>query len=155
MPFPKTKPFLSPLGCISAALLTNIMFFSMKKRYLYKGLYMFSSLRSTYPFGCIHSQSCSVFWIDFNLWLLFIFLRFVICGSVSAFGVSAQSMQCSYDRRGNSVPTILLLLQERLYDKKGLRVSGWLHLWSRPQKKWRLFFVKMFGGFSWHFATVL
>ena len=46
----------------------------------------------------------------------------LLCGSVSAFGVSAQSMQCSYDRKGNSVPTILLLLQERLYDKKGLRV---------------------------------
>ena len=31
-------------------------------------------------------------------------------------------MQCSYDRNGNSVPTILLLLQERLYDQGGLKV---------------------------------
>lgn len=45
-------------------------------------------------------------------------------GSASVFGVSAESMQCSYDRKGNSVPTILLLLQERLYDQGGLKVNG-------------------------------
>ncbi|URE08371.1 rhoGAP domain containing protein [Musa troglodytarum] len=33
-------------------------------------------------------------------------------------------MQCSYDRRGNSVPTILLLMQRRLYEQGGLRAEG-------------------------------
>lgn len=44
--------------------------------------------------------------------------------SVSVFGVSAESMQCSYDSRGNSVPTILLLMQERLYSQDGLKAEG-------------------------------
>ncbi|KAI3787664.1 hypothetical protein L1987_42290 [Smallanthus sonchifolius] len=44
--------------------------------------------------------------------------------SVSVFGVSAESMQCSYDSRGNSVPTILLLVQERLYAQGGLKAEG-------------------------------
>ncbi|XP_051142317.1 rho GTPase-activating protein 2 [Andrographis paniculata] len=44
--------------------------------------------------------------------------------SVSVFGVSADSMQCSYDARGNSVPTILLLMQERLYSQDGLKSEG-------------------------------
>lgn len=42
--------------------------------------------------------------------------------SASVFGVSSESMQCSYDSRGNSVPTILLLMQERLYQQGGLKV---------------------------------
>ncbi|KAK6158953.1 hypothetical protein DH2020_006267 [Rehmannia glutinosa] len=41
--------------------------------------------------------------------------------SASVFGVSAQSMQCSYDQRGNSVPTILLRMQTRLYSEGGLQ----------------------------------
>ncbi|XP_059625770.1 rho GTPase-activating protein 2 [Cornus florida] len=44
--------------------------------------------------------------------------------SASVFGVSAESMQCSYDSRGNSVPTILLLMQERLSSQGGLKVEG-------------------------------
>ncbi|OVA12547.1 CRIB domain [Macleaya cordata] len=40
------------------------------------------------------------------------------------FGVSAESMQCSYDSKGNSVPTILLLMQERLYSQGGLKAEG-------------------------------
>ncbi|CAK9175918.1 unnamed protein product [Ilex paraguariensis] len=44
--------------------------------------------------------------------------------SVSVFGVSAESMQCSYDSRGNSIPTILLLMQERLYTQGGLKAEG-------------------------------
>ncbi|XP_077234194.1 rho GTPase-activating protein 5-like [Tasmannia lanceolata] len=44
--------------------------------------------------------------------------------SASVFGVSAQSMQCSYDHRGNSVPTILLLMQRRLYSQGGLQAEG-------------------------------
>lgn len=50
--------------------------------------------------------------------------RRVPSASASVFGVSAESMQCSYDRHGNSVPTILLLLQERLYDQGGLKAEG-------------------------------
>lgn len=44
--------------------------------------------------------------------------------SVSVFGVSAKSMQCSYDERGNSVPTILLMMQKRLYEGGGLQAEG-------------------------------
>ncbi|KAJ4876534.1 Rho GTPase-activating protein 2 [Raphanus sativus] len=44
--------------------------------------------------------------------------------SVSVFGVSAESMQCSYDQKGNSVPTILLLMQQRLYSQQGLKAEG-------------------------------
>ncbi|KAL0464961.1 UNVERIFIED_CONTAM: Rho GTPase-activating protein 3 [Sesamum latifolium] len=44
--------------------------------------------------------------------------------SASVFGVSAQSMQCSYDHRGNSVPTILVRMQNRLYSEGGLQAEG-------------------------------
>nr|VDC91787.1 unnamed protein product [Brassica oleracea] len=44
--------------------------------------------------------------------------------SVSVFGVSAESMQCSYDEKGISVPTILLLMQQRLYSQQGLKAEG-------------------------------
>ncbi|KAK6260156.1 CRIB domain - like 2 [Theobroma cacao] len=44
--------------------------------------------------------------------------------SASVFGVSAESMQCSIDSKGNSVPTILLLLQERLFSQGGLKAEG-------------------------------
>ncbi|XP_048441461.1 rho GTPase-activating protein 2-like isoform X2 [Pyrus x bretschneideri] len=44
--------------------------------------------------------------------------------SASAFGVSAESMQLSFDSKGNSVPTILLLMQERLYSQEGLKAEG-------------------------------
>ncbi|CAK9224302.1 unnamed protein product [Sphagnum jensenii] len=44
--------------------------------------------------------------------------------SQNVFGVSAESMQCSYDLQGNMVPTILLLLQKRLYDQGGLKAEG-------------------------------
>ncbi|XP_038897013.1 rho GTPase-activating protein 2 [Benincasa hispida] len=44
--------------------------------------------------------------------------------SASVFGVSAESMQCSTDSRGNSVPTILLLMQDRLYRQGGLKAEG-------------------------------
>ena len=48
--------------------------------------------------------------------------------SVSVFGVSAKSMQCSYDNRGNSVPTILLRMQKRLYTEGGLKVKPLLFI---------------------------
>lgn len=44
--------------------------------------------------------------------------------SASVFGVSAESMQCTYDGKRNSVPTILLLMQERLYAQGGLKAEG-------------------------------
>lgn len=44
--------------------------------------------------------------------------------SATVFGVSAKSMQCSYDERGNSVPTILLMMQRRLYCEGGLKAEG-------------------------------
>lgn len=44
--------------------------------------------------------------------------------STSVFGVSPQSMQCSYDHRGNSVPVILLRMQNRLYSESGLQAEG-------------------------------
>ncbi|XP_002976304.2 rho GTPase-activating protein 5 [Selaginella moellendorffii] len=50
--------------------------------------------------------------------------RRVPSASASVFGVSPESMQCSYDSKGNSVPTILLLMQERLYSQGGLKAEG-------------------------------
>ncbi|KAK1369883.1 Rho GTPase-activating protein 3 [Heracleum sosnowskyi] len=50
--------------------------------------------------------------------------RKVPSASVSVFGVSANSMQCSYDQWGNSVPTILLAMQKRLYSGGGLQAEG-------------------------------
>ncbi|KAF7843897.1 rho GTPase-activating protein 3 [Senna tora] len=44
--------------------------------------------------------------------------------SVKVFGVSAKSMQCSYDDRGNFVPTILLRMQKQLYAQGGLKAEG-------------------------------
>ncbi|KAK3023631.1 hypothetical protein RJ639_044750 [Escallonia herrerae] len=44
--------------------------------------------------------------------------------SATVFGVSTESMQLSYDPRGNSVPTILLLMQQRLYAQGGLQAEG-------------------------------
>ncbi|KAL5219993.1 hypothetical protein ABZP36_024706 [Zizania latifolia] len=44
--------------------------------------------------------------------------------SKTVFGVSTESMQCSYDSRGNSIPSILLLMQRRLYDQGGLKMEG-------------------------------
>ncbi|KAL9291037.1 Rho GTPase-activating protein 4 [Arabidopsis thaliana] len=44
--------------------------------------------------------------------------------SATVFGVSTESMQLSYDTRGNIVPTILLMMQSHLYSRDGLRVEG-------------------------------
>ncbi|KAJ0260184.1 Rho GTPase-activating protein 5 [Hirschfeldia incana] len=44
--------------------------------------------------------------------------------SATVFGVSTESMQLSYDSRGNCVPIVLSLLQRRLYDQGGLKVEG-------------------------------
>ncbi|KAF5470945.1 hypothetical protein F2P56_011430 [Juglans regia] len=44
--------------------------------------------------------------------------------STTVFGVSTESMQLSFDSRGNSVPTILLLMQKKLYALGGLQAEG-------------------------------
>ncbi|KAL5579792.1 hypothetical protein UlMin_012234 [Ulmus minor] len=44
--------------------------------------------------------------------------------STTVFGVSTESMQLSHDTRGNTVPTILLLMQGRLYAQGGLQSEG-------------------------------
>ncbi|XP_047325189.1 rho GTPase-activating protein 5-like [Impatiens glandulifera] len=44
--------------------------------------------------------------------------------STTVFGVSTESMQLSFDTRGNSVPVILILLQRRLYAQGGLQAEG-------------------------------
>ncbi|CAN0879487.1 Putative pentatricopeptide repeat-containing protein At5g37570 [Linum grandiflorum] len=44
--------------------------------------------------------------------------------SATVFGVSTESMQLSYDSRGNSVPTILLMMQMHLYTRGGLEAEG-------------------------------
>ncbi|XP_047316582.1 rho GTPase-activating protein 5-like [Impatiens glandulifera] len=44
--------------------------------------------------------------------------------SASVFGVSTDSMQLSFDSRGNIVPTILLMMQRRLYLQGGLQTEG-------------------------------
>ncbi|XP_039059780.1 rho GTPase-activating protein 5-like isoform X2 [Hibiscus syriacus] len=50
--------------------------------------------------------------------------QFCNCTNATVFGVSTESMQLSYDSRGNSVPTILLLMQRRLYARGGLQAEG-------------------------------
>ncbi|KAJ9188199.1 hypothetical protein P3X46_003584 [Hevea brasiliensis] len=50
--------------------------------------------------------------------------RKVPSASANVFGVSAKSMQCTYDDKGNSVPTILLMMQKRLYVEGGLKAEG-------------------------------
>ncbi|KAH7858097.1 hypothetical protein Vadar_019949 [Vaccinium darrowii] len=50
-------------------------------------------------------------------------LRSFVC-STSVFGVSTASMQLSFDSRGNSVPTILLMMQRHLYAREGMQVEG-------------------------------
>ncbi|KAL0337020.1 UNVERIFIED_CONTAM: Rho GTPase-activating protein 1 [Sesamum calycinum] len=44
--------------------------------------------------------------------------------STRVFGVSTDSMQLSFDPRGNCVPTILLMMQKRLYFQGGLQSEG-------------------------------
>ncbi|KAK6147235.1 hypothetical protein DH2020_018147 [Rehmannia glutinosa] len=44
--------------------------------------------------------------------------------STRVFGVSTESMQLSFDSRGNCVPTILLMMQRRLYSQGGLQSEG-------------------------------
>ncbi|MFQ6626689.1 hypothetical protein Gotur_005729 [Gossypium turneri] len=58
------------------------------------------------------------------IFLLNVQYVFFSLSSASVFGVSAKSMQCSYDARGNSVPTILLMMQKRLYAEGGLKAEG-------------------------------
>ena len=43
-------------------------------------------------------------------------------GSDSVFGIRPECMHCSHDEYGNTVPTILLQLQRRLYELGGLKV---------------------------------
>ncbi|XP_075484679.1 rho GTPase-activating protein 1-like [Primulina tabacum] len=51
-------------------------------------------------------------------------LRRAPSASATVFGVSTESMQLSYDPRGNSIPTILLLMQRHLYSQGGLQAEG-------------------------------
>ncbi|KAG6437229.1 hypothetical protein SASPL_102141 [Salvia splendens] len=44
--------------------------------------------------------------------------------STRVFGVSTESMQLSSDGKGNCVPTILLMMQRRLYTQRGLESEG-------------------------------
>ncbi|XP_073296900.1 rho GTPase-activating protein 5-like [Primulina huaijiensis] len=44
--------------------------------------------------------------------------------STRVFGVSTESMQLSFDSRGNCVPAILLMMQRRLYSQGGLKMEG-------------------------------
>ncbi|KAL6566981.1 hypothetical protein OROMI_015385 [Orobanche minor] len=48
----------------------------------------------------------------------------VLIYGATVFGVSTDSMQLSYDIRGNSIPTILLLMQRHLYCQGGLQAEG-------------------------------
>lgn len=69
-----------------------------------------------------------IFKTSFAIVYLFIDLICVFCCliftcSATVFGVSTESMQLSYDSRGNSVPTILLLMQRHLYVQGGLQVN--------------------------------
>ncbi|CAM6007911.1 unnamed protein product [Sphagnum balticum] len=52
------------------------------------------------------------------------FWHYAFCGNERVFGVAAEDMECGYDSRGNSVPCILLRMQERLYQTGALKVEG-------------------------------
>ncbi|KAI3723223.1 hypothetical protein L2E82_34666 [Cichorium intybus] len=58
--------------------------------------------------------------------------------SATVFGVSTESMQLSHDFRGNSIPTILLLMQHRLYSQGGLQLAllRLLHLTEAALLDW-------------------
>lgn len=77
-------------------------------------------------YSCLKYMCCA-FVLLFLLLLVFlkkhpsVDLTSFIC-STSVFGVSTESMQLSFDSRGNSVPTILLMMQQRLYMQEGLQV---------------------------------
>ncbi|KAM1019595.1 hypothetical protein ACFX13_041672 [Malus domestica] len=58
--------------------------------------------------------------------------------SASVFGVSAKSMQCSFDNNGNSVPTILLMMQKRLYSGGGLKAEGIFRITAENDQEERL-----------------
>nr|XP_043637997.1 rho GTPase-activating protein 5-like [Erigeron canadensis] len=51
-------------------------------------------------------------------------LRRAPSASATVFGVSTESMQLAYDSRGNSIPVILILMQQRLYSQGGLEAEG-------------------------------
>lgn len=70
----------------------------------------------------IFVRGCIIFSLPVFIWLSSNTV-FKTC-SVKVFGVSAKSMQCSYDDRGNSVPTILLTMQKQLYSEGGLKVCS-------------------------------
>ncbi|KAI3688101.1 hypothetical protein L1987_81809 [Smallanthus sonchifolius] len=44
--------------------------------------------------------------------------------SATVFGVSTESMQLSYDSRGNIIPVIIMLMQQYLYSQGGLQAEG-------------------------------
>ncbi|XP_061961793.1 rho GTPase-activating protein 3-like isoform X4 [Populus nigra] len=64
-------------------------------------------------------------WIS-QQWISSWLTRYIdpLFSSANVFGVSAKSMQCSHDDKGNSVPTILLMMQKRLYIEGGLKAEG-------------------------------
>lgn len=71
--------------------------------------------------------------------------------SANVFGVSTESMQLSFDCRGNSVPIILLLMQRHLYVKGGLQVCDHIYRYSAIAMKiaWIIqFFLFRLKGFS-------
>jgi hypothetical protein len=58
-------------------------------------------------------------------------------------------MQCTYDGKGNSVPTILLLMQERLYAQGGLKVRHHellIFIPVRPESHPRFFIFRLKGS---------
>ncbi|KAJ6328846.1 hypothetical protein OIU77_010516 [Salix suchowensis] len=67
----------------------------------------------------------SASWI-IQQWISYWLTRYIdpLFSSANVFGVSAKSMQCSHDDKGNSVPTILLMMQKRLYVEGGLKAEG-------------------------------
>jgi hypothetical protein len=71
----------------------------------------------------LHDALLDVYYIYWTVTQL-MFTNSISPHSVSVFGVSPRSMQCSFDKRGNSVPTILLNMQRKLYLLGGLQVKA-------------------------------
>lgn len=78
--------------------------------------------RCTSPLLPICFVCFSFLFLFFKRGISFLFPVFATFFSASVFGVSPKSMQCSFDERGNSVPTILVMMQKQLYSGGGLKV---------------------------------
>lgn len=134
---PITTPFISPCQQGSSQsnqnfTIVSIVLAALRKSLLTCTVHDSDDVSSSLEIGC-PTDVRHVAHVTFDRFNGFIGLplalqpevpRKVPSASICVFGVSVESMQCSYDERGNSVPTILLMMQKRLYSGGGLQAEG-------------------------------